>query len=72
MIVAVGVALAASVGAVCRYLLDGAVTRRHSSRLPLGTWIINVSGSFLLGLLTGLATHHGLPTRWVTCWLSSG
>ena len=29
---------------------------------PLGTLIVNVTGSLLLGLVTGLAIHHGLPT----------
>jgi CrcB protein len=40
--------------------LDIAVTRRHSTGLPLATFAINVSGAFLLGLVTGLAVHHGL------------
>jgi CrcB protein len=31
---------------------------------PLGTTVINVTGSFLLGLVTGLALTHGLPAEW--------
>ena len=31
---------------------------------PIGTTIINVTGSFLLGLVTGLALAHGLPPEW--------
>jgi hypothetical protein len=31
---------------------------------PVGTTVINVTGSFLLGLLGGLALQHGLPTSW--------
>ena len=30
---------------------------------PLGTLVINLSGSLLLGLLTGLLWYHGLSTR---------
>jgi fluoride exporter len=57
------VAAAGAVGAPARYLVDLAVQergRRHPE-LPLGTLAVNVSGSFLLGLVTGLALHHGLP-----------
>ena len=41
-------------GAVARFLLDGWVGSRFGRELPLGTFAINVSGSFLLGLLDGL------------------
>lgn len=61
MILALGVGLAASLGAVCRYLLDQVVQHQHDQSFPWGTFVINASGSFLLGLLTGLAVHHGLP-----------
>jgi len=57
------VGLGASLGAVARYLLDQAVNRRHARAFPLGTWLINVTGSFVLGLMTGLAAHHGLDAR---------
>ena len=63
MILALGVGLGAAFGAVARYLLDRAVTRRNAPVFPLGTWVINISGSFVLGLLTGLAAHHGLPSQ---------
>lgn len=53
--VALGVALAGGVGAVGRLLLDGAVSDRAGSGLPLGTLTVNLSGAFLLGLLAGLA-----------------
>ena len=54
------VSLAAAVGAVARYALDIVIQRRHASGLPWGTFAINVSGSLALGLVTGLAIHHGL------------
>ncbi len=50
-------------GAPSRYLVDRAVSRRIESDLPWGTFLVNVSGSLLLGLLTGLSlTHHLAPT----------
>jgi CrcB protein len=54
------VTLAAGVGAVARYAVDRAVQHRAGARFPYGTLLVNVSGSFLLGLLVGLAAHHGL------------
>lgn len=48
------IAVAGALGATARYLLDTAISRRTPS-LPAGTMIINITGSLLLGLLTGLA-----------------
>jgi fluoride exporter len=63
VILALGVGLGASLGAVLRYLLDQTVNRRHGTVFPAGTWLINITGSFVLGLLVGLSLHHGLPTQ---------
>lgn len=61
MTLAIGVGLAAMLGAVCRYLLDQVIQHQHDMTFPWGTFVINVVGSFVLGLVTGLASHHGLP-----------
>ena len=53
------VALAGGLGAATRFVLDGAIARRNPYRLPLGTVIINITGSLLLGLLTGAFLAHG-------------
>ena len=49
------VMLGAAVGAPCRWLLDQAVQARRETAFPLGTWIINISGSLLLGVILGAA-----------------
>lgn len=54
-------ALAGGLGAVARFVLDGTVTAARSWRYPVGTTVINLSGSFLLGLLAGLAAGRLLP-----------
>ncbi len=54
---------AGSVGAVARFVVDGAVRTRTSGRVPIGTMAINLSGSLLLGFLTGLALFHGAPSE---------
>lgn len=55
-----GIALAAGLGAVARYFVDGLVQDRVRGDFPIGTLVVNVSGSLVLGLATGLALHHGL------------
>lgn len=45
-------------GAVARYLVDGWVSRATSGTFPFGTLVINVSGSFVLGLLFALAIER--------------
>lgn len=63
MIVALAVGVAGSVGAVARFLTDGAVQDRRSGSFPLGTFTVNCVGSFILGVVTGLAWYHGLGGR---------
>ena len=48
------VALLGGLGAVARALLTNAVSVRMPSAFPLGTFAVNVSGAFLLGLVAGL------------------
>ena len=55
------IALAGAIGAVARYSVDGRIQEGTSSDHPLGTLFINVSGSLLLGFLTGLALYHAFP-----------
>ncbi|HET8930819.1 MAG TPA: fluoride efflux transporter CrcB [Acidimicrobiales bacterium] len=54
------VAVAGAIGAPARYLLDGFVQDRVTGDLPWGTFAVNIIGSFLLGLLTGLGLHANL------------
>lgn len=51
----VGIGLLGGVGAVARFLLDGAVAGRAGRTFPYGTLAVNLLGSFVLGLFAGLA-----------------
>lgn len=53
--VLVGVGLLGGLGAVARFLLDGAVSRRTTGPFPWGTLTVNLSGAFVLGILVGAA-----------------
>ncbi|MET0842918.1 MAG: CrcB family protein [Mycetocola sp.] len=59
------VAFAGGAGAAARFMLDGVMQSRATS-YPLGTFVINISGSFLLGLVTGLGLSAALPPEAVT------
>jgi CrcB protein len=56
---ALAVAVAGALGAVLRALVIHHVALRRPDPLPLGTMVVNASGSLLLGILTGLALYHG-------------
>jgi CrcB protein len=47
-------ALAGGVGAGLRYLVDRLLTPASGMRFPWGILVVNVSGSFALGVITGL------------------
>jgi CrcB protein len=57
------VAVAGGAGAVLRALLIHHIALRRNNPLPVGTLIVNGSGSLVLGLLTGLSLYHGLGGR---------
>ena len=52
--VLVAVALAGGVGAGLRYIVDALVVGGTPRRLPLGILVVNITGSFALGVLTGM------------------
>jgi len=50
------VMVAGALGAAARYGADGVVSSRLGGQLPWGTFVVNVSGCFLLGILYTLLT----------------
>jgi CrcB protein len=62
------IALAGALGAVSRHQLESFVNRHWGDLFPWGTFAVNVSGSFVLGLLVGVFAHRlGVPL-----WLQAG
>lgn len=67
------VSLGGGVGAALRYAVDRAVSTRWRTRFPLGTFLVNLSGSLLLGLVLGLVAGGGsLAVTLVTTGLLAG
>lgn len=58
--------VAGGFGAATRLVVDGLIRSRVDGVVPWGTVFINLSGSFLLGVLAGLAGTHLLPDHWQT------
>jgi CrcB protein len=53
------VAAGGALGAVARYFLSGVVANAFGETFPWGTLIINVSGSFIIGLFAALTGPDG-------------
>jgi CrcB protein len=53
--VVIGIGVLGGLGAIARFVLDGAVSGRLRGDFPYGTLSVNLSGAFLLGALAGAA-----------------
>lgn len=60
MITLVEVGAGGLVGAPARFLVDQVVNSRTRGVFPWGTYAINATGAFVLGLISGLALYQGL------------
>jgi CrcB protein len=73
--VSVGVWLAAAAlggaGALGRFFVDGLISSRVGRDFPLGTFVVNVTGSFVLGVLVGAALSENALTLAGTATIGS-
>ncbi|HEX4810252.1 MAG TPA: fluoride efflux transporter CrcB, partial [Bryobacteraceae bacterium] len=61
----VSVMLGGAIGAVARFIVGTLVARLYSATFPLGTFVINITGSFLIGLLmTAFLNRPSVPANW--------
>jgi CrcB protein len=58
VLVWVGIGVMGAAGAYARFSATAIITRRRASAFPWGTFSVNLSGGFALGLLTGLGLTH--------------
>jgi CrcB protein len=54
----IGVAGFGALGAVARFRVDAAVSARLPGDFPFGTLVVNLTGSFVLGILVGASVSH--------------
>jgi CrcB protein len=66
------VAVGGAIGSVARLLIGAAVQQRLGTSFPLGTLVINVTGSLLLGLLVRVALDTPAVTPTVRAFLTTG
>lgn len=59
LVVALGVFLFGGLGSAARFAVHRGVVRADPRDFPLGTFIVNICGAFLLGLLHGAAVAGG-------------
>jgi fluoride exporter len=53
------ICLGSALGGGCRYWLSGAVAQRFGESFPTGTLLVNVIGSFLIGLVAAVTQTEG-------------
>ena len=66
------IALGSALGGVGRYLVGGLVQRGLASGLPTGTLVVNVTGSFLVGLFLRYALETPTLTPELRAFLTIG
>lgn len=57
---ALAVALGAAIGGVLRYVIGELFLQRYGPGFPYGTLFINLTGSFLIGIVAGLVATRAL------------
>ena len=72
MRVLAGVVLAGGLGALARYGLDGFISSRTPSAFPWGILVVNISGSFVLGLIFTVMTNRFAGSSDLRVWITTG
>jgi fluoride exporter len=61
----IGIAVAGAAGALARYGVDGVVSSRSSGPFPWGTFVVNITGAFVVGFLFVLLTERFTVPPWL-------
>lgn len=56
------IAIGGAIGSVARYGIGGLVSDKYGTTFPWGTLVVNVSGSFVIGILAALTAPEGKMT----------
>ena len=66
------VGLGGFVGSIARYLISGATTKWFPTSFPIGTFIVNVTGCLLIGIIYGVSSRVGWMTQEWKLFLATG
>ena len=58
------VGLGGSIGSMARYAFSRAFQHRHTAQFPIGTFMVNIIGGLLIGVLIGLVEKSALSPEW--------
>jgi CrcB protein len=58
------IAVCGGAGSVARYWASSLITVRWGSRFPWGTLVVNVTGSFLIGLVMSILAARSANANW--------
>ncbi|WP_027529027.1 fluoride efflux transporter CrcB [Bradyrhizobium sp. WSM3983] len=65
----IAIVVGSVLGGCARYFVSGVIARRLGETFPWGTMTINVTGAFLIGIFSALATHPGSVLAAPNPWL---
>ena len=71
MIDCIVVGIGGFIGAVCRYLI-GLISLKEGSMFPFKTFVINIVGSFLIGIIAALALKNDSLSPRIVLFLKVG
>jgi CrcB protein len=66
------VACGGAIGSVLRYLLMGRIAQMVGSAFPFGTLFVNISGSFLMGVVIGVLAKTSFASQELRAFLAVG
>jgi CrcB protein len=70
LVAVVLVALGGALGAPLRYVTDLVVSSLHDTVFPWGTWAVNMVGSLVLGIVSGVVADGAPP--WLATLVGTG
>ncbi len=69
---AIAIGVAGAAGALARYGLQGLVSRKAQGAFPWGTFVVNITGAFALGLIFTVASERWPVAPWLRSALTVG
>ena len=72
MSVVAGVAVGGAVGALSRYGVDRAIEQRAAAAFPLSTFVINMTGCFVVGFVIAAVVDRRNAPEWIRAALVVG